>query len=133
MKESDRKQSSLINMEGETNKWKARMTILVSLSNFLVFSRDIFVNVVTLETITNHISLSSPPNTYQALVKREKYNFCPFKSFAFILKDKCPLFLPHPVLRVLSLFQNPSKSDTGDYKCSVKNKWGNDHTTFNLG
>jgi len=27
----------------------------------------------------------------------------------------------------------PTKSDTGDYKCSVKNKWGNDHTTFNLG
>jgi hypothetical protein len=27
----------------------------------------------------------------------------------------------------------PSKADSGDYKCSVKNKWGNDHTTFNLG
>jgi len=56
VKESDRKQSSLINMEGEKNKWIAKLVIL-----------------------------------------------------------------------------NPSKSDTGDYKCSVKNKWGNDHTTFNLG
>jgi len=27
----------------------------------------------------------------------------------------------------------PNKADSGDYKCSVKNKWGNDHTTFNLG
>jgi len=27
----------------------------------------------------------------------------------------------------------PSKADTGDYKCSAKNKWGNDHTTFALG
>jgi len=27
----------------------------------------------------------------------------------------------------------PSKSDSGEYKCSVKNKWGNDHTTFSLG
>lgn len=27
----------------------------------------------------------------------------------------------------------PSKSDGGEYKCSVKNKWGNDHTTFALG
>lgn len=26
----------------------------------------------------------------------------------------------------------PSKQDSGDYKCSVKNTWGNDHTTFNL-
>ena len=32
-----------------------------------------------------------------------------------------------------SLFQKPSKADTGDYKCSAKNKWGNDHTTFALG
>ena len=31
------------------------------------------------------------------------------------------------------VFQNPSKADSGDYKCSVKNKWGNDHTTFNMG
>jgi hypothetical protein len=31
------------------------------------------------------------------------------------------------------MFQKPNKSDSGDYKCSVKNKWGNDHTTFNLG
>ena len=29
--------------------------------------------------------------------------------------------------------QKPNKADSGDYKCSVKNKWGNDHTTFNLG
>jgi len=27
----------------------------------------------------------------------------------------------------------PNKSDSGEYKCSVKNKWGNDHTTFALG
>ena len=27
----------------------------------------------------------------------------------------------------------PSKADSGDYKCSAKNKWGNDHTTFALG
>jgi len=27
----------------------------------------------------------------------------------------------------------PTKSDSGEYKCSVKNKWGNDHTTFSLG
>ena len=33
----------------------------------------------------------------------------------------------------LYLLQKPSKADSGDYKCSVKNKWGNDHTTFNLG
>lgn len=25
------------------------------------------------------------------------------------------------------------KSDAGDYKCSVKNKWGTDYTTFQLG
>ena len=31
------------------------------------------------------------------------------------------------------LSQKPSKADSGDYKCSVKNKWGNDHTTFALG
>jgi len=29
--------------------------------------------------------------------------------------------------------QKPTKADSGDYKCSVKNKWGNDHTTFQLG
>jgi len=28
---------------------------------------------------------------------------------------------------------SPSKSDSGEYKCSAKNKWGNDHTTFSLG
>jgi len=28
---------------------------------------------------------------------------------------------------------NPTKADSGDYKCSAKNKWGNDHTTFALG
>jgi len=27
----------------------------------------------------------------------------------------------------------PAKSDGGDYKCSVKNKWGTDFTTFQLG
>jgi len=27
----------------------------------------------------------------------------------------------------------PVKSDGGDYKCSVKNKWGTDFTTFQLG
>ncbi|XP_071745898.1 SPEG neighbor protein-like isoform X1 [Lepeophtheirus salmonis] len=26
----------------------------------------------------------------------------------------------------------PTKADSGDIKCSAKNKWGNDHTTFNL-
>ena len=39
-------------------------------------------------------------------------------------------------LHILSrsvLLQKANKSDSGDYKCSVKNKWGNDHTTFNLG
>jgi len=56
VKESDRKLSSLANIEGEKNKWVAKLTIL-----------------------------------------------------------------------------NPSKADTGDYKCSAKNKWGNDHTTFALG
>ena len=33
MKESDRKQSSLASMEGERNKWAARMTIMVSRSS----------------------------------------------------------------------------------------------------
>merc|ERR1711874_17120 len=28
---------------------------------------------------------------------------------------------------------SPMKSDAGDYKCSVKNKWGTDYTTFQLG
>jgi len=28
---------------------------------------------------------------------------------------------------------SPVKSDAGDYKCSVKNKWGTDYTTFQLG
>ena len=37
MKESDRKQSSLINMEGEKNKWIARMKILVSLLFYPVY------------------------------------------------------------------------------------------------
>jgi len=56
VKESDRKQSSLASMEGERNKWAARMTIT-----------------------------------------------------------------------------SPVKSDAGEYKCSVKNKWGTDYTTFQLG
>ena len=29
--------------------------------------------------------------------------------------------------------QDPSADDGGDYKCSVKNKWGTDFTTFQLG
>ena len=29
--------------------------------------------------------------------------------------------------------QHPSKGDAGEYKCSVKNKWGTDYTTFQLG
>ena len=37
VKESDRKQSSLINMEGEKNKWIARMKILVSLLFYPVY------------------------------------------------------------------------------------------------
>jgi hypothetical protein len=32
-----------------------------------------------------------------------------------------------------TLYQRPVKSDGGDYKCSVKNKWGTDFTTFQLG
>ena len=36
VKESDRKQSSLASMEGERNKWAARMTITVSWSSLLV-------------------------------------------------------------------------------------------------
>ena len=35
VKESDRKQSSLASMEGERNKWAARMTIMVSESSQL--------------------------------------------------------------------------------------------------
>ncbi len=30
-------------------------------------------------------------------------------------------------------FQQPHKGDAGDYKVSVKNKWGTDFTTFLLG
>jgi len=56
VKESDRKLSSLANIEGEKNKWVAKLTILT-----------------------------------------------------------------------------PVKSDAGEYKCSVKNKWGTDYTTFQLG
>ena len=33
----------------------------------------------------------------------------------------------------LFLIQTPVKSDAGEYKCSVKNKWGTDYTTFQLG
>lgn len=29
--------------------------------------------------------------------------------------------------------EHPSKGDAGEYKCSVKNKWGTDYTTFQLG
>lgn len=29
--------------------------------------------------------------------------------------------------------EKPTKADSGEYKCSAKNKWGNDHTTFQLG
>ena len=36
VKESDRKQSTLTSMEGERNKWAARMTITVSWSSLLV-------------------------------------------------------------------------------------------------
>ena len=36
VKESDRKQSTLTSMEGERNKWAARMTIMVSWSSVLV-------------------------------------------------------------------------------------------------
>jgi len=35
--------------------------------------------------------------------------------------------------KAVLVITNPGKADSGDYKCSVKNKWGNDHTTFNLG
>jgi len=35
--------------------------------------------------------------------------------------------------RASLVITKPSKADSGDYKCSVKNKWGNDHTTFALG
>ena len=45
-----------------------------NLGKFIKFSWFFFVKVGTSETITNHISLSSPPNTYQALVKGDKYN-----------------------------------------------------------
>ena len=48
--------------------------------------------------------------------------------------DFFPLRKFHFWQELYSLFlQKASKSDSGDYKCSVKNKWGNDHTTFNLG
>ena len=33
----------------------------------------------------------------------------------------------------LPFYQTPVKSDAGEYKCSVKNKWGTDYTTFQLG
>ena len=53
------------------------------------------------------------------------------------LENNIFFFFQNSILRlvefVLSIFQKPNKSDSGDYKCSVKNKWGNDHTTFNLG
>ena len=51
------------------------------------------------------------------------------------------LFISY-ILTILSVFhltfhlpfhQTPVKSDAGEYKCSVKNKWGTDYTTFQLG
>jgi len=35
--------------------------------------------------------------------------------------------------RACLVITQPCKADGGDYKCSVKNKWGTDYTTFQLG
>ena len=57
-----------------------------NLGKFIKFS-CFFVKVGTSETITNHVSLSSPPNTYQALVKGDKY-----LNIISILLSPLPLF-----------------------------------------
>lgn len=36
-------------------------------------------------------------------------------------------------ITLLQSKQSPNKSDAGEYKASVKNKWGTDYTTFQLG
>ena len=60
-------------------------------------------------------------------------NFVFLESLLFDLVNGTTSILSRTVPSLLSLFQNPSKNDTGEYKCSVKNKWGHDHTTFALG
>jgi hypothetical protein len=50
----------------------------------------------------------------------------------FLLRPFLSKARPDPVRDASVRLQKPSKQDSGDYKCSVKNKWGNDHTTFNL-
>ena len=55
MKESDRKQSSLASMEGERNKWAARMTIMVSRSSVLakqVYTEGFYTIILSFELPT---------------------------------------------------------------------------------
>ena len=72
-------------------------------------------------------------------------SFCTIPFIYAVWKKFCMLvnlFILENTLNLMLIFyvhiskwylQQPNKSDAGDYKASVKNKWGTDYTTWLLG
>ena len=104
MKESERKVARVEAMEG-TNRWRATLAITVSPAP---------------------APRPCPPPLSPCPLSRD-----PRKALhdlpALLAFPSCPAF------KYVRSPQRPSRADQGEYKCSVKNKWGSDHTTFNLG
>merc|ERR1712106_504164 len=71
--------------------------------------------------------LPGPPEFTEELRMRQETDGVLLESFLIYEPEhQATWFKWVATLTILS----PLKSDGGDYKCSVKNKWGTDYTTF---